>query len=448
MDLDPRGLGLKRRASLFRQTAGTLALGIVAMQVFSLLSLLLTVFYPLAQRSAEDLAGLIVMSAQTYADLPISQRPVFLQRLAHDNGLSIGNPPENLRAHTTPSELYGKILADELRHRMGRSVPVLTTHAPQGTFWVAVPVGERTIWVHFARRRLTGTLPLGMVFILAVSTLALLVMTTILVRRVLRPLGVLADALRQQWNAPLPILPANGAREFYDLLTAFARMRRRLQAMIDHQSLLLVGISHDLRSPLTRLQMAVELLLPEDTPSELREGMLQDIQRMSELLAQSLAIGRGSSARMVDLDLVSLLQRMGEDFVRRGGQWTARLPRRYPFRGDAEALRRLFDNLLDNVRRYAGNRVEVSLGKVEGRGTLSFCDWGPGITEEQRESLLEPFSRGDSARGHGDGSGLGLAIARQIAEAQGMDLRLVNRNDTTGLCVELSWPLRSRTRKS
>ncbi len=434
-----------QRASLFRQTAGTLALGIIALQVFSLLTIILTVLYPLGQRSAEDLAGLLIMTAQTYAQLPKDQRPAFLQRVARDNSIHLGPPPRDFDLSSNRSHLYGKILAVELRRRLDRTVPVFTAHDPKGTLWVAIPVEGQAVWMHFARRRLTGTLPLGLIFILGVSTLALLVLTIILVRRVLRPLAVLADALRRKWNAPLPTLPASGAKEFYDLLDAFERMRTRLQAMIDHQSLLLVGISHDLRSPLARIQMALELL-PEDTPQELREGMAEDTQRMTDLLAQSLAIGRGSSARIADLDLVALLRVVGEAYTRAGGDWHAQLPRRYPFRGDYEALRRLFDNLLDNVRRYAGERVDVRLYKRDGRGILQFCDAGPGIPEDRLEALLEPFSRGDSARGHSEGSGLGLAIARQIAEAQGLQLRLYNRGNPPGLCAELSWELRAKPR--
>lgn len=431
-----------QRKSLFRQTAGTLALGIVALQIFSVLSIIVTVLLPLGQRSAEDLAGLLIMTAQTYRQLPVEQRAVFLQRVARDNGIYIGAPPPDFDIGSSRSHLYGKILSEVLRKRLGKTVPVFSAHDPKGTLWVAIPTRGQAVWMHFARRRLTATLPLGLLAILGISTLSLLVLTIILVRRVLRPLAVLADALRRKWNAPLPSLPANGAKEFYDLLDAFERMRTRLQAMIDHQSLLLVGISHDLRSPLTRIQMALEFL-PEDTPRELREGLAEDTQRMTELLAQSLAIGRGSSARIADLDLVALLQVTGEAFTRAGGVWQASLPRRYPFRGDYEALRRLFDNLLDNVRRYAGDRVEVTLRKRDGRGVLLFCDDGPGIPEDRLEALLEPFSRGDSARGHSEGSGLGLAIARQIAEAQGLQLRLYNRGGGSGLCAELSWELRA-----
>ena len=434
-----------QRKSLFRQTAGTLALGIVALQIFSVLSIIATVLYPLGQRSAEDLAGLLIMSAQTYQQLPVAQRKEFLQRIARDNGIYIGPPPSDFNVGGSRSHLYGKILSYVLHQRLGQNVPVFTAHDPKGTLWVAVPAQGKSVWMHFARRRLTGTLPLGLLAILGISTLALLVLTIILVRRVLRPLAVLADALRRKWNAPLPALPANGAKEFYDLLEAFERMRTRLQAMIDHQSLLLVGISHDLRSPLTRIQMALEFL-PEDTPAELRAGLAEDTARMTDLLAQSLAIGRGSSARIADLDLVALLEVTGEAFTRAGGVWQAQLPRRYPFRGDYEALRRLFDNLLDNVRRYAGERVDVSLRKRDRRGVLTFCDYGPGIAEDRLEALLEPFSRGDSARGHSEGSGLGLAIARQIAEAQGLQLRLYNRRDPTGLCAELSWELRAEPR--
>jgi two-component system osmolarity sensor histidine kinase EnvZ len=425
-----------RGRSLFSQTAWTLGLGIVLLQILTLVIIVLAVLYPLAERSAEDLAGLIVVSAKTYTELSPSERPAFLASLKADNGVEIASALDHSVTHNH-GHIYGWLLSQALSKRLGKSVPVDVLGGAVRTFWVPVNISGQTIWVHFDRGRLASSLPVAMIFVLAFSTLALVVLTMILVRRVLRPLGVISEALRGSLKAPLPRLPPTGAYEFQNILDIFAELRTRLQAMINHQSLLLSGISHDLRSPLARLRMAWELL-PENTPKHLREGMIQDIERMDALLAQSLALGRGMAAKVADFDLMVLLEEVAADFKRAGGQWTANLPRRYPLRGDREALRRLLSNLLDNVIRYGGGQVQVGFRKAGNQIQIRLCDSGVGIPEQDLEKVFEPFIRLDDARGHSEGSGLGLAIARQLAEAQGMRLRLLNA-PLGGLCAELSW---------
>ncbi len=429
---------MKRRPRLSVQTAAILGLGIVVLQLLSVLTIVQVVLLPVARRSAEDLSGLIIISVQTYRQLGPDARPAFVRHLQRDDGIEIGPPPRRVPGFAdVKGHLYRRLLEKALSRRLGRKVQVYSFARPSA-LWVSVPVAGHPVWVHFPRRRLASSLPMGVLLIIAISTVALLVLTTILVRRVLRPLGVLSEALRTSWKSPLPDLPPRGAQEFHELLSVFAHMRLRLQAMIDHQSLLLVGIAHDLRSPLARIQMALELLAGE-IPHDLLEGMLQDTRRMSELLSQSLALGRGLIARENDLDLVELLEEAGTDFQRSGGSWNAVLPRRLPFRGDREALRRLFGNVMDNVQRHGGGKVEVRLRKEGRRKYLQFCDFGPGIPAGDLVKVFEPFFRCDDARGHGEGSGLGLAIARQIAEAQGIQLSLYNRPRGHGLCVELSW---------
>lgn len=428
----------RRGRNLFAQTAWTLGPGIVVLQILTLVIIVLTVLYPLAERSAEDLAGLIVISAQTYQELPPAERPAFLKRLQADNGVEISAQLDRSIQHTH-GHIYGWLLSQALSKRLGKPVPVDVLGGRVRTFWVPVNISGQTVWVHFDRGRLASSFPIAMIFVLAFSTLALVVLTMILVRRVLRPLGVISQALRGSLKAPLPTLPPGGAYEFQQILDIFAELRTRLQAMINHQSLLLTGISHDLRSPLARLRMAWELL-PENTSARIKEGMLQDIERMDALLAQSLDLGRSMVAKVADFDLMVLMAEVGAEFERAGGHWHAQLPRRYPFRGDREALRRLFSNLLDNAMRYGGGVVHVEFRKMANQALIRLCDQGPGIPENDMEKVFEPFIRLDDARGHGEGSGLGLAIARQLAEAQGMRLRLLN-GASGGLCVELSWPV-------
>lgn len=222
----------RRGRNLFSQTAWTLGPGIVVLQVLTLVIIVLTVLYPLAERSAEDLAGLIVISAQTYQELSPAERPAFLKRLKADNGVEISAQLDRSIQHTH-GHIYGWLLSQALSKRLGKPVPVDVLGGAVRTFWVPVSISRQTIWVHFDRGRLASSLPVAMIFVLAFSTLALVLLTMILVRRVLRPLGVISQALRGSLKAPLPTLPTDGAYEFQNILDIFAELRTRLQAMIN-----------------------------------------------------------------------------------------------------------------------------------------------------------------------------------------------------------------------
>ena len=194
--------------------------------------------------------------------------------------------------------------------------------------------------------------------------------------------------------------------------------------------------SHELRSPLARIRVAVEMM-GGDRP-ELRAKVAGDIAELDELIGELLLASRLEAVEPIapqeELDLLGLVaEEAAAAEAEVEGQPVA-------VRGDPRLLRRLVRNLVENARRYgAGSRVEAWVGAVEGRARLRICDRGPGVPAEERERIFEPFHRLPAAAAR-EGAGLGLSLVRQIARRHGGEARCLPR-EGGGSCFEVDLPL-------
>jgi len=272
----------------------------------------------------------------------------------------------------------------------------------------------------------------------AVLLLAVLGVSLLAVRWLTRPLERLAQAADTLGrDLDQPPLPDSGPDEMRRAAKAFNTMQARLQRLVNDRARLLAAISHDLKTPLTRMRLRAELL--ED--NDLRVRLLADIDEMSHLVETTLDFVRDAAgdepARPLDVDaLLGALQADYEDTGRTvdiDGQMMA------PFSGRPQALRRALANLVDNAFNYAGTAaIEIDDGPSVLE--LRIIDRGPGLPEEALERVLEPFQRGETSRSRATGgTGLGLAIARSIARAHGGELTLANRPGG-GLIAQLRLP--------
>lgn len=246
------------------------------------------------------------------------------------------------------------------------------------------------------------------------------------VRLVLRPLQRMtgaAEALGQDIHRP-PLL-VDGPREVRQAAQAFNVMQRRLIDSIGERTRFFAAVSHDLRTPITRLRLRAELLADEATRQRFRD----DLQRMEEMVSASLDFLRSGeledAREPVNID--ALLQGLQADFHDLGAEVTIQGSAR-PLVAHASGLHRCLQNLLENAVRHAGGLIEVQLDDSPERLRIGIADRGPGIDEALLERVMEPFYREDEARGEGTaGYGLGLSIARQIASAHGGSLTLQAR---------------------
>jgi two-component system osmolarity sensor histidine kinase EnvZ len=256
-----------------------------------------------------------------------------------------------------------------------------------------------------------------------------------------RPLGELTRATTQmgRGKTPQPVTE-NGPSEIATLARAFNQMAYDLKRLDDERALLLAGVSHDLRTPLSRIRLAMEMM-DDKGDAELRAGLVQDIEDIDGSIGQFLDFARlrDEEAAVPGSDLNALVKNVVARYAR-----SNRSVRFQPGPVSALALRplamqRLMTNLIDNALRHGNGEVEVLTHEADGCAIAEVLDRGPGIPPEAAERMLQPFTRLDAARA-GSGTGLGLAIVDRIAGMHGGSVKLLAR-DGGGLRARVELPL-------
>jgi two-component system osmolarity sensor histidine kinase EnvZ len=259
--------------------------------------------------------------------------------------------------------------------------------------------------------------------------------------RINRPLKLLVQAADRIRSGQTTMrLPEEGVDELRDVSHTFNLMTESLAQLDSERTLLLAGVSHDLRTPLARLRLAIEML-PDEQCKVYKPGMIQDISDMDGIINQFLDFVRGVEGEPTQmLDLNALLQSLYERHVRLGRKLKLDLAPTHLIALRPLAMQRLLGNLIDNAFAYGKGEVIIQ-SKIEAENILvSVLDNGPGIPENQKARLLRPFERLDTARGNTKGSGLGLAICDRIAKLHRGRLDLIDRPEG-GLEVRLTLPL-------
>ncbi len=271
----------------------------------------------------------------------------------------------------------------------------------------------------------SASLPWRVLLTLAILLVAVLLLSYVAVRWVTRPLQLLAtaaDELGRDINRPP--LPEDGPVEVNRAAHAFNTMQTRLVRFIDERTRLLAAMSHDLKTPLTRMRLRVELL----DDGTLREKFEKDLMEMEAMVTQTLEFMRGLSRREPAqlVDIMGLLESLQADNETMGRNVTidGRVTR--PWRGSLQLLKRCISNLVDNAVLY-GKRAEIRVEAGPDQLAIVVRDHGPGIPDSEIDKVFEPFYRLEGSRSRETGgTGLGLSIARSIAHTHGGDLRLRN----------------------
>lgn len=239
---------------------------------------------------------------------------------------------------------------------------------------------------------------------------------------------------RIERHLPLQWLGWGAAVLLFSLLGAWIIVYRIVRPLEDERALLLAGISHDLRTPLTRLRMEAEMSVADATA---RAAMEADILEMDRTIGQFLDFARPGARRRTPVDLAALLADLARRYDRRVA------PADFSpltIDADAELLRRALVNLIENALRHGGTPVELSLAREGRHVVIAVLDRGPGIPPAESERLRQPFTRGEAARSNAGGAGLGLAIVERIARNHGGRLELKPR-DGGGLAARIVLPL-------
>lgn len=416
--------------SLFGRSALTIALTLLVFMTISMSAAVYFIAIPMAERSADDFAAVIVSAAHTMQSLPHEMHEQFQQQLLLDHGLIVTEETPALAKKTFDVPYY-VFFQESLAQRAGQELAI--SESEKGPLiWVDIPTDHKTIRMGFDRKRL-GTNP-PVVLSLAIGGGALLTLLTSLleVRRVVRPLADMSVAVQEvgRGHSP-PALSEDGPEEIAALARAFNRMSSDIRTLSENRTVIVAGISHDLRTPLTRLGLAVEML-DEDSQPELIADIRRDLVAMKSLIRQFLQFSQGlERSNPVELDLESILEEQAVDLRRDGVEVQVSGCGPCPFLADPVALERVLANLMENAGHHGGGEpIDVNLQCNEASVSIEICDRGPGIPADQAEAVFQPFHRLETARSYKTGgSGLGLAIARQLANKHGWTIELLPRKD-------------------
>ncbi|MGV3655805.1 MAG: ATP-binding protein, partial [Noviherbaspirillum sp.] len=281
----------------------------------------------------------------------------------------------------------------------------------------------------------------------AAATLLLSLVGAVFISRLINlPLSRLAGATRviAKGQQPAP-LPETGPAEVREANRSFNHMVRDLQQIEADRAIILAGISHDLRTPISRMLLEVEMA---NLTPEAREGMQGDLRQMDAIIGQFLDYARPTdSSRFTTVDLSALLGEAAREATRLPEmEVKAEIKPGLNVAGNATDLRRVVNNLVENARRYGKNAATGTVtldirAAMEGdKAVVEIGDRGPGVPDGEIEHMLRPFTRMDLARGQANGSGLGLAIVDRVLQRHGAALRLTNRNGG-GLLARITLPL-------
>jgi signal transduction histidine kinase len=399
----------------------------------------------------QQLAERLVSVKRAIATLPTGDREQTAHALStatmeiHWSPLSLVNPP------SVESERISL-----LRERLRELVPEITddqvrlAFADEGTAGgedsdvyrhlllasVQLPDGS---WVNFSVATFqTASTEHGILASLSAMALGILLVSFVLVRSVTAPLRTLARAAdRIGIDLAAPEVPQTGPREIQQTAKAFNRMQTRIKRLISDRTQTLAAVSHDLKTPITRLRLRAEFVKDE----ELRQTIEGDLDEMERMIESTLAFLRGDATgeESKTVDIATILETVSDQLVDTGDDVVlAGLPH-VSLRCKPLAIKRALSNLIENAVKY-GARARVELAERGDDIVITIADDGPGIPEEEMERVFDPFYRLEASRSRETGgTGLGLTVARTAIRAHGGDVRLHNL-DPSGLCVTVTLP--------
>jgi two-component system, OmpR family, osmolarity sensor histidine kinase EnvZ len=433
---------MKLPNSLFFRTATTLTITSLLLVGITLASLAWFVVIPISKQSANDLAALLILSARSWVELSPETRLSLEHELLEFHQLKLTSSPVSLTSFSQPRPYLG-LLDNAIEHHLGSPVAIGYNPKDPNWIWVDIPIAEHDLHFGFPYDRVGARPPIALLTI-SITILLLAILTAlILALRLSKPLAMLSTATTVVGKGKrLLALPETGPDEIINLAQQFNHMAKEVAELLENRTTLLAGISHDLRTPLTRIKLVLELI-PDTVENDLKQSLTEDADEIDRRLHEVLRLARGveQQEEPQENNLGEIINEVISDHQRGGAvihyepitPVVQSVPR--------DTLKRILHNLLENAIRYGGqNPVTVQLQQeVSGQAKICILDKGPGIPEEEREAVFRPFYRLENSRSHTTGgSGLGLAIVQQLCIAQGWSITLQTRHEGgTAACLEL-----------
>ena len=405
---------------------------------------------PHARQLAAQLISVVTITLSALTHSAPDKRRELLFELASNEVIRIyAREPSDLVA-PAPNDALLPDIEQQVKDTLGADTRFSARVNGIAGFWVSFKIDEDEYWLMLERepnKSLSGAQWLGWAALVAGFSLLGSALISNLVNR---PLARLTAAARQiaAGKRPAP-LPERGPTEVVEANRSFNQMVDDLEQVASDRAVILAGISHDLRTPLARMRLELEMANLSD---EARNGMSTDIGQMDAIIGQFLDYAKPTDmASFMRFDLSALLTDAAHEAARQSDVCVcARIAPDIPVLGNATEVRRVINNLIENARRYAhteGTDVtdlaidcqvkDLTCGR---RAVIDVMDRGPGVPDGQIPHMLKPFTRLDSARGQANGAGLGLAIVERVLARHRAELHVRNR-DGGGLHIQILLPL-------
>lgn len=352
---------------------------------------------------------------------------------------------KQLEGQTLSVSLSNKPLSDSrVMYTVMPTTLLSIVRADFNSLKISVPLRSGQ-WLNIQRKSLPNPwFSAGFISSVLVLLFALILLCYLVIKRLAVPMHEFGDAARRfGMDLQSPPLALAGSPDTRKAVKSFNEMQRRIRRMVHDRTQMLAAVSHDLRTPITRLQLRMEYF--KGTPQY--EKAIADLATMEEMISSILAFARdhARSEPMERFDINALIESICDDMIDMGRHVTYHSKvERLTYFGRINAIRRAITNFIDNAIKY-GNEADVSLAVKHHEVQIKVDDHGPGIPEDLLEKVFDPFFRVDSARSPKmAGTGLGMTVAREIIRNHGGDVILMNRKKD-GLSVSISLPISGKT---
>jgi len=420
------------RLSLFWRTFALIVIAVAASLLAWLQLFRAAELQPRAERFAWEIASVVNLTRAGLLSTVGSARLELLDDLARDEGIRVLPAEPADRASPWPDQRFGDLIEAKLRELLGAQTRLAGRVNGDDGLWIRFEIEGDPYWMLLDPARLERQANRNWLGWFGIA-LALAAAAALAISRIVnRPLADLATAIdRLSRGEPPAPLREDAPTELADVNRRFNRMAVDLAALEQDRAEALAGISHDIRTPLTRLRMEIEMS-PVDATT--RDSMAEEIDRIDTIVRQFVDFAQpDANARVETVDVAATVRSVLDGFRHApdavGLAIEERVPDGLTWRGAPTALARILTNLIENARRYGAGpdgriRLEVD-ARRDGRGIeIAVRDHGPGVPADQLERLQRPFTRLDTERNRHGGAGLGLAIVSRLARRHAGDLTL------------------------
>jgi len=433
------------RSGLFWRTFFLLAFLIAASMAAWVASFRIVERTPRGEQVAAQVVSIVTITRAALLHSAPALRRELLFDLASTQGIRVYPREDDDDTEAMPESDLIQVIEDNVQARLGEETHFAGYVNDIRGFWVSFRIDDDDYWLMLDRERVEQASGVQWLSWATVTLLLSLIGAAFISRLINQPLSRISTAARAVARGDSPtVLPEQGPTEIREANQSFNQMVRDLKQVESDRAVILAGISHDLRTPIARMLLEVEMA---GLSEEALKGMQSDLAQMEAIIAQFLDYARPADPeRFTPHDLAASLQKIVGEYQRRSDiTITTDIPEKLSLRCNATEIDRLVRNLIENAKRYGktpGTLItDIDIKAYQEGSTiqLEIADHGSGLPEDQLTHVLRPFTRLDAARSQANGAGLGLAIVDRVVQRHQGKLEIKNR-EGGGLAVHITLP--------